>query len=144
MASVWATISAALGSPPKPDEEFTWEYYDKAGKFGSFKGTPREFLRAHCGTPTQSFSLIHDPRNPSEKLYTVAELGNVWAAREVLYVNTGIARLKAAVVKCVKAGVPVFFGCDVGKFSTRDDGIMDTEIYDIKVRKKCLYSASSS
>ena len=34
----------------------------------------------------------------------------------------------------IKAGVPVFFGCDVGKFSDREKGIMDPELYDLKVR----------
>jgi bleomycin hydrolase len=33
-------------------------------------------------------------------------------------VNTEIDNLKATVVKLIKAGIPVFFGCDVGKHST--------------------------
>ena len=44
--------------------------------------------------------------------------------------NTEIEQLKAAVVKLVKAGQPVFFGCDVGKFSDRDLGIMDTALFE--------------
>ncbi len=48
--------------------------------------------------------------------------------------NTEIEQLKAAVVKLVKAGQPVFFGCDVGKFSDRDLGIMDTALFEYEVR----------
>lgn len=34
----------------------------------------------------------------------------------------------------IKAGQPVFFGCDVGQFSERVAGIMDTDLYDYNVR----------
>lgn len=44
-------------------------------------------------------------------------------------VNTEIEDLKASVVKMLKAGQPVFFGCDVGQFSDRDAGIMDTGLH---------------
>ena len=30
----------------------------------------------------------------------------------------------------LKAGIPVFFGCDVGKFSDSGSGIMDLDLYD--------------
>ena len=44
-------------------------------------------------------------------------------------VNTDIEDLKQAVVRQLKAGHPVFFGCDVGKFSDRDAGIMDQALF---------------
>ena len=34
--------------------------------------------------PSESFSLINDPRNEYNKLYTVDSLGNVWGGRPVL------------------------------------------------------------
>jgi bleomycin hydrolase len=33
----------------------------------------------------------------------------------------------------IKAGVPVFFGCDVGKFSDRETGIMDPALFEYGV-----------
>jgi aminopeptidase C len=33
----------------------------------------------------------------------------------------------------IKAGTPVFFGCDVGKFSDKESGIMDTALFDYEV-----------
>ncbi|KAJ1882041.1 hypothetical protein LPJ66_011215, partial [Kickxella alabastrina] len=33
----------------------------------------------------------------------------------------------------IKAGRPVWFGCDVGKFHSRDKGMMDTELHDYNV-----------
>ena len=83
------------------------------------------------------------------------KLGNIWGARPVLCkpfsalfsgmtsynqslsdVNTEIDQLKQAVVKLIKAGQPVFFGCDVGQFSDRDAGIMDPAIFEYEV--SCL------
>ena len=49
-------------------------------------------------------------------------------------VNTEIENLKATVVKLIKAGVPVFFGCDVGKHSNSALGIMDLKLFDYEVR----------
>ncbi|KAI0699227.1 peptidase C1B, bleomycin hydrolase [Cytidiella melzeri] len=137
MKEVYTVMSAILGVPPLPENggkapKFVWEFYDKDGKPGSWEGTPKEFYEIAKGdySPADSFSLIHDPRNDYGKLYTVDKLGNLWGGRPVLYVNTEIDNLKNAVVKLIKAGQPVFFGCDVGQFSDRDEGIMDTALYD--------------
>jgi hypothetical protein len=37
-------------------------------------------------------------------------------------------------VQMIKAGRPVFFGCDVGQFSNQGFGIMDTALYEYEVR----------
>lgn len=44
-------------------------------------------------------------------------------------VNTTSEDLKSSVVKQLKAGQPVFFGCDVGQFSDSTLGIMDTALH---------------
>ncbi|THH17329.1 hypothetical protein EW146_g3445 [Bondarzewia mesenterica] len=132
LKEVYTVMSATLGVPPHPDAKFVWDYYDKDGKAGTWEGTAREFYKSFANKQypvSDSFSLIHDPRNPYSKLYTVDKLGNVWSGRPVLYVNTEIENLKDAIVKMLKAGQPVFFGCDVGKFSENQSGIMDTDLY---------------
>ncbi|KAL5484802.1 LAP3_1 [Sanghuangporus weigelae] len=132
MAEIWSIMTSTLGVPPRPDSKFTWDYYDKNGKPNSWSGTALEFYRAFTSKeypPAESFSLIHDPRNAYKKLYTVDKLGNIWGGRPVLYVNTEIDDLKASVIKLLKAEQPVFFGCDVGQFSDRDAGIMDTSLH---------------
>ncbi|KAG6820986.1 hypothetical protein H0H93_008615 [Arthromyces matolae] len=149
---IYTILTATLGIPPSVDEKFTWEYIDADGKFGKWRGTPLEFAKTFTSKPypvSDSFSLINDPRNDYSKLYTVDKLGNIWGARPVLYVNTEIENLKMAVVKerffflfllqiltnqhlllqMIKAGHPVFFGCDVGKFSDRVGGVMDTQLF---------------
>ncbi|ORY23278.1 peptidase C1B, bleomycin hydrolase [Naematelia encephala] len=137
MTEVYSTIAITLGSPPKPDDKLTWEYYDAENKFHSWTGTPREFHdqfgKRKGMDPKDSFSLINDPRNEYEKLYTVERLGNVWGGRAVNYVNAPVTALEDAVIACIKANTPVFFGCDVGKSSTSTEGVMDCDLYDLKL-----------
>ncbi|TCD71210.1 hypothetical protein EIP91_011688 [Steccherinum ochraceum] len=133
MKEIYTIISSALGVPPSATEKFSYDYYDKDGKPGHWEGTPKQFYSAVATdkySPADAFSLINDPRNDYGKLYTVNRLGNLWGGRPVLYVNTEIDDLKNAVVKMLKAGLPVFFGCDVGKYSDKDAGIMDTALYE--------------
>ncbi|KAL4080374.1 peptidase C1B, bleomycin hydrolase [Scleroderma yunnanense] len=136
MQEIYTVMTATLGVPPKPDVSFKWEYYNEDGKYSKWEGTPLEFYKAFTTkySPTECFSLINDPRNEYNRLYTVDKLGNVWGGRPVLYVNTVSEELKAAVVRSIKAGHPVFFGCDVGQFSdsARDVGIMDLNYHQYK------------
>ncbi|KAJ7594787.1 peptidase C1B bleomycin hydrolase [Mycena floridula] len=132
MKEIYTIMTATLGVPPSPDKKFTWDHYKQDGTFGTWEGTPKDYFKAFSNKtypPLESFSLINDPRNEYSKLYTVSKLGNVWGGRPVLYVNTEIETLKNMVVKMLKAGLPVFFGCDVGKFSDREHGIMDTSLF---------------
>ena len=39
--------------------------------------------------------------------------------------------MKAAAVKQLQDGEPVWFGCDVGQSSDRKSGVMDTDLYDM-------------
>jgi len=133
MKDIYTVMSATLGVPPRANEKFVWEYYDTDGKVNRWEGTPVEYykaFRSKAYPPADSFSLINDPRNEYSKLYTVDKLGNIWGGRPVLYVNTEVENLKSTVVKMVKAGQPVFFGCDVGKFSDSGFGIMDTALFE--------------
>lgn len=87
MEEIFNTISITLGSPPKPDERFVWDYYDKDNKYHKWEGTPREYYDQFCKRknmdPRDSYSLINDPRNKYEQLYTVEKLGNVVGGRAV-------------------------------------------------------------
>jgi bleomycin hydrolase len=83
LGEVYTIMAATLGAPPRPDAEFTWDYYDADSKPHSWTGTPRAFYRQFvdkAANPADCFSLINDPRNDYGKLYTVDKLGNVWYA----------------------------------------------------------------
>lgn len=135
VGEIYKIITIAQGEPPKPTDKFTWEYYTAKGEYKKWSGTPIEFYKAFSSKQyphLEAFSLINDPRNEYGKLYTVEKLGNVWNGIPIRYVNTTSGDLKAAVVKSIKAGQPVFFGCDVGKSSDRDFGLMETGLFELE------------
>ena len=139
MQEVHCILTLMLGPPPKPDEKFTWEYYDANDKYNKVVKTPLELakelsspsvVRALNANVIELFSLVNDPRNKYNQLLTVEHLGNVVGGRPVTYVNVDMATMKKATIAMLRAGLPVFFGSDVGKFSNSASGIMDPNLYD--------------
>ncbi|GAA6046938.1 hypothetical protein JCM3770_003439 [Rhodotorula araucariae] len=133
MAEVFRILAIALGQPPKPNDQITWEYYSKRdSKYHEVKCTPLEFYRDHIAIRLASaFSLVNDPRHKYETAMTVSRLGNVWGGRPVKYVNVDVEVLKETAIKLLNKDLPVWFGCDVGKCSSSALGIMDTKLYDL-------------
>lgn len=131
-------LTLLLGPPPKPDEEFTWQFADKNKKVRELTTTPKEFVKEIASLELRSnptnldslISLVHDPRHEPNTLLTVDRLGNIVGGRPVTYVNVTIDTLKSACVKMLKAGLPIFFGSDVGQFSDNESGVMDLDIFD--------------
>ncbi|KAJ9610282.1 bleomycin hydrolase [Cladophialophora chaetospira] len=139
MREVHCILTLMLGPPPKPDEKFTWEFYDGSEKYHKLNLTPLEFAKASSSPAvvrslgadvSKMFSLVNDPRNQYMSLLTVSRLGNVVGGRPITYVNVDMSTMKKAAIAMLKAGIPVFFGSDVGKFSNSQSGIMDTDLYD--------------
>ena len=138
MRDISLIMTLLLGPPPSPNEAFTWEYADKDGKAQQLTMTPKAFAkdissadyRVSSAVIEGMISLVHDPRHAPNTLLTVSRLGNIVGGRGVSYVNVDMATLKEACVKTLRAGVPIFFGSDVGKFSDKTSGIMDLGLYD--------------
>jgi bleomycin hydrolase len=136
-------LTLMLGPPPPPNTAFTWEYTDRDGNLGTVTTRPTTFarelsdartVRALSGTDVHRlFSLVNDPRNAYNRLLSVSRLGNVWEGRAVTYVNVDMSIIKDACVATLKRGIPVFFGCDVGKYSDSTKGIMDTALYEYEL-----------
>lgn len=76
MEEIYGAMVIAFGVPPKPDESFEWTYTDKDGKYHRTKTTPREMYKSCDFKAEDHFSLINDPRNEYNKLYTVDRLKN--------------------------------------------------------------------
>jgi bleomycin hydrolase len=134
MQQVYNMLVVGLGQPPKPTESFTWEYLDKNDKFHRITTTPKHFYKDYANFDVDDhFSLLNDPRNPYGKLYTVDKLKNIKEGIDIRYVNTDRQVLKEAIVRMIKDGRPVFFGCDVGQFSDSKLGLMDTGLFDYKL-----------
>lgn len=141
MREIQQIVTLLLGPPPKPTDEFTWEYKDRDGKAHELTMTPKDFakdissseLRITSAVIEGMVSLVHDPRHEPLSLLTVSRLGNIVGGRGVSYINVDMDTLKSTCVKMLKAGLPIFFGCDVGKFSDSTRGIMDTELIDYEL-----------
>ncbi|KAF3905057.1 hypothetical protein AA313_de0206958 [Arthrobotrys entomopaga] len=133
--TIYNILVICFGPPPKPDEQFTWEFRDTDGKFHSYNNlTPLSFFKDFVGYKAAfHFSLINDPRHEYGKLYTVSRLGNVYGGVPIRYVNVDMDTMKAAVIAMIKKDHPVFFGCDVGKYSDSQLGIMDPKLFDYKL-----------
>ncbi|GAB5353525.1 hypothetical protein AAMO2058_000043200 [Amorphochlora amoebiformis] len=128
LSIIYRILCINLGQPPK---KFDFVYKDKDKKFHRIRDlSPKHFVKDHVTFDVNSqVSLINDPRNPYYKLYTVDRLGNVVGGRGVRYLNLPIEELKKYAIKTIQNKQPVWFGCDVGKFFHRDDGVMDLEYF---------------
>ncbi|KAH8816931.1 putative cysteine proteinase 1, mitochondrial [Xylogone sp. PMI_703] len=142
MQEIHLILTLTLGPPPSPTEEFTWSYLDKDGRACTLKTTPLDFAE-ELSTPQsvritntkvhEMFSLVHDPRHEYNTLLTVDRLGNIVGGRGITYVNVSMPVLKKACIAMLQSGLPIFFGSDVGKYSDRGSGIMDTDIIDYEL-----------
>ncbi|KAF5096441.1 hypothetical protein D0Z00_002773 [Geotrichum galactomycetum] len=131
---IFNILVITLGSPPKADEAFTWEFFDGEGKAHTVTTTPLDFYKSVVKFDApEHFSLIHDPRNAYNKLYTVDRLNNLVGGKKIEYVNVDIEVLKEAAIAAIKNNEPVFFGSDVGKFSETASGIMDVKAWDYEL-----------
>jgi bleomycin hydrolase len=141
LREVHLILTLTLGPPPSPSAEFRWSYLDKDGRAQELNTTPRAFAK-ELDTPKAAritgssvhsmFSLVNDPRNEYNTLLTVSRLGNMVGGRGITYVNVSMAVMKSACVGMLKAGLPIFFGCDVGKYSNTS-GIMDIGLIDYEL-----------
>ncbi|KAI1104551.1 peptidase C1B, bleomycin hydrolase [Jackrogersella minutella] len=141
MREVHLILTLTLGPPPSSEEEFEWTFLDKDGRARSVVSTPHRFatdisspeFRIASSAIAGMVSLVHDPRHAPLSLLTVDRLGNVVGGRGITYINVEMADLKQACVAMLRAGLPVFFGSDVGKYSERTQGVMDLDLFDYEI-----------
>ncbi|MGM9522092.1 MAG: aminopeptidase C [Oscillospiraceae bacterium] len=133
LLEVYRILCICLGTPP---EKFDFCIRTKDGRYIADRSiTPHEFYERYVGVDlSQYISLINAPTEdkPYMRSYTVKFLGNVVGGTPVRYVNVPVEELKKAAIAQMKDGEPVWFGCDVGKYSDRDTGVMDLEAYDFE------------
>ncbi len=124
-------LAIHLGTPPT---EFIWQWTAEDKSFhrdGTL--TPLQFAERYITIPLDDYvCLVHDPRDSSElgRTYTVEFLGNIVGAPPVVYLNTGIDKLRELAMSTIVGGEPVWFGCDTGKMSNTKLGMWDAALYD--------------
>ena len=129
LSTIYRMLCICLGEPPR---SFTFETRDKDDKFIRVENiTPQEFFAKYVGLNLEDYvSLINAPTKdkPYGHSYTVKFLGSVRGGRPVRYLNVPVEVLKRASIAQMSDGQPVWFGCDVGAFSIRENGIMDMDV----------------
>ena len=129
LAEMFKTLCICFG---RPVDRFDFEYTDKDGVYHVDRGlTPVSFYEKYIGLALEDYvSVIHAPTQdkPFGQTYTVKYLGNV-VEGTVRHLNLPMDQVKALVIAQLKAGEPVWFGSDCGKFGSRDNGIWDPDCF---------------
>lgn len=132
LQDVYNFLATSLGTPP---ETFDFEYRDEDQNYHLDQHmTPKSFYDKYVGLDLNEYvSIINAPTadKPYNKSYTVEMLGNVVGGKQVKYLNVDMDTFKKLAIKQMEQGESVWFGCDVGQSSQRQDGIMSLDIYDV-------------
>lgn len=131
MSDVYRMLTHFLGEPPTVLDV---EYKDDDDQFHAHRGmSPQELFDRYAGVDLHQYvSVINAPTEdkPFYETYTVDYLGNVLDGHSVLYLNLPIDEFRMLAQQQIVEGQPVWFGCDVGKFSERVSGVLDSEQFD--------------
>lgn len=131
LKEVYSLICSCFGVPP---QKFTFEFYDKKGEYHAFRDvTPQEFYEKYLNVDLDDYvGIINGPTKdkPFHKMYTVKYLGNVVDGNPISFLNLPMEDFKEAILKQMKAGEPVWFGCDCGKEGDREKGLWDDQLFD--------------
>ena len=124
LTEVYRVLCVAFGEPP---QKVDFEYTDSKKEFHGVYGlTPLEFYRRYVGIDLDDYvGVINVPGegNPYGRTYAIEDSDQV-PERENLYLNVDMPTLKAAVIDQLKAGEPVWFGCDVLQHCDEQLGVM--------------------
>ncbi|MEO0191006.1 MAG: C1 family peptidase, partial [candidate division WOR-3 bacterium] len=115
----------------KPPEDFVWRYEDKDGKIiETKKFTPLEFYKEAIGSSLKDYvSLIHYPGREYNRLYEFDNCRNVFDYPNPRSANVDIELIKDLIKKSIISNEPVWIGCDIGKGSDREKGILSSQIF---------------
>jgi len=128
---IYRILCIHMGSPP---ESFDWQWRDKDNKFHrEGRLTPQEFAKKYVALDLDEYvCLVNDPRpsSPFGRTFTVAYLGNVVGGEPIRYLNVDIELMKDIAMQTLFDDVPVWFGCDTGKQSSKELGLWDSRLFD--------------
>lgn len=128
LSEVYRMAVIAFGQPV---QKFDLEFKDDEGKY-HFDGdlTPLDFFHDYFTDDLDDYIVLFNaPDHEFDKLYALPFEDNVEGGSPVHFLNTKIENLKEAAIKQLEAGETFWFGCDVGKDSDRQKGILAHNLY---------------
>lgn len=137
VSQVYDMLCKFLSNPIK---QFDFEYTDKKGKYHLHENmNPVKFFEKIVDIDLDDYvSIINAPTadKPYNQTYTVKYLGNVIEGKAIRYLNVDMETMKALTKQQLLDNELVWFGCDVGKMSNGDDGVMSMGVYDYEAALK--------
>lgn len=132
LTDVYRILAVAFGEPP---EKFTFQYADSKGKYHILQDvTPLDFYKKYLPINLDNYiGVVNVPGKdrPFDQMYAIEDSDQI-PERENLYLNLEMSELKELVIKQLKAGLPVWFGCDVLQHCDREKGVMSKKLFDIE------------
>ena len=116
-----------------PVTHFDFEYRDRDGVYHSDKNiTPRQFYDKYIGIDLDEYvHIISEPTllKPFYKMYRSHNIGSM-AESNIVSLNLPIDEVRELCIAQLKAGEPVWFGCDSTAYENRKAGIWDMNSVD--------------
>ncbi|RLV96346.1 Aminopeptidase C [Spathaspora sp. JA1] len=130
LQAIYSTLALTLGTPPKPQDKFDWEFIDTHGNYTSFTVTPIEFYKQHVDFDVNDFfGVMNDPRYEYNQLYVIDNPDMV-NGTFTSFVNVDIDTMKQSVIDMLKDGEPVYFAANVDDYDNRAKGVFDVSAFD--------------
>ncbi|MCR1914368.1 C1 family peptidase [Lactobacillus johnsonii] len=129
LSEIYRMAVIAFGQPV---QKFDLEFKDDDGNYKLDQNiTPLDFFHNYFEDDLDDYVvLFNSPDHEYDKLYAFPFEDNVEGGSPVRFLNTKIENLKEAAIKQLKDGETIWFGCDVGKQSDRQKGILAADLYE--------------
>ena len=131
MEVIFNLLAMFLGQPP---DVINWSTRNKDNRYFVISDmTPKDFCKKYADINIKDkVCLIHAPMSNKKfnTVYTVEYLGNVIEGQIIKYLNVDVQKLKKSAIQSIRNNEAVWFGCDVGKRFSREQGVLDIGIYD--------------
>ena len=130
MTENYRLLSKLLGEPPI---SINLEYRDKDNKLITEELTPQEFYKKYCDIDLDNYVSVGSIEMYNKEYYQryIRKYGeSIFNKSKGGFINLPKKELKELVIAQLKDGEPVWFASEVTKMCSRDNGILDTRIYD--------------
>ena len=129
LKDVYRILALNFGIPPK---SFQWRYETSDKKISEVKTyTPQQFYKETVNEALDDYYALYSiPTLPFDRKYEINLDKAVYDRPNMNFVNCSLDTMKSIAAACLLGDHPVWFGCDVGRESISESGLMIPDIYD--------------